>query len=589
MKTVLRSLHRGEWGLIAVNAVLIYCAVWLDLRIPEYMTELTVIIQTPGGTVSQVLREGGWMLLCALGSLACSIVVGFTAARVAAAVSRRLRHGVYAKVMDFSLKEIGDFSTPSLINRTTNDITQVQLLVVIAMMVIIRAPMMAILALAKISRTHWEWTALTAATVLVMLVIIGTMMSYALPRFRRTQALTDDVNRVARESLTGLQVVRAYRAEDFQEAKFDVANKRLTRNTLQANMALTVMNPTMFLVMNGLTLGIYWIGALLISDIAITGPADFNDRLTVFSNMVVFMAYAMQVVMAFMLLLMVFMMAPRALVSANRIGEVLNTRATIVDGTRTAGNPDRAGTVEFRNVGFRFPGAAEDVLHDISFIAHPGETVAIIGATGSGKTTVLNLVPRFYDVTSGQVLVNGVDVREYTQEALRETIGYVPQKAVLFAGTITDNVGYGKPNASRADLERAVAIAQARDLVDRDDIGYDGEVAQGGTTFSGGQRQRLSIARAVASDPQIYLFDDSFSALDFRTERGLRDALERETGDVTTLVVAQRIGTIRHADRIVVLDFGRTVGVGTHDELMETCAVYREIAESQLSAEELDR
>lgn len=585
MRSVFRSLRLPDWGLIALNAILIYISVWLDLRIPQFMAELTVIIQTPGGTVGEVLREGLLMLACALGSLICSVIVGFTAARVAASVSLRLRQQVYRRVLDFSLREINQFSTPSLINRTTNDITQVQLLVVLAMMVIIRAPLMAILAVGKISDTHWEWTALTGGTVAGMLIVIGSVMFYALPRFRRTQALTDEVNREARESLTGLQVVRAFNAERFQETKFDVANQRLTRNTLQANLAMTVMQPTMYVVMNGLTLGIYWIGALLISDVSGVGATGAEERLTIFSNMVVFMSYAMQVVMAFMMLLMVFMLAPRATVSAQRIGEVLATPVSITDGGRTDGLAAERGTVEFRQVSFGFPQAAEDVLHDISFRANRGETVAIIGATGSGKTTLLNLIPRFYDVTGGQVLVEGVDVREYDRTALRERLGYVPQKAVLFAGTIRDNVGYGTAEPTADELESAISIAQASDLVNR--LGLDGEVAQGGATFSGGQRQRLSIARALAAQAPIQLLDDAFSALDFRTERALRQALHDKLPGVTTLVVAQRIGTIRHADRIVVLDAGRTVGVGTHAELLNSCAVYREIAESQLTTEEL--
>lgn len=586
MRSVFRNLRLPDWGLIALNAILIYFSVWLDLRIPQFMAELTIIIQTPGGTVGEVLREGLLMLACALGSLICSVIVGFTAARVAASVSRRLRQQVYQRVLDFSLREINQFSTPSLINRTTNDITQVQLLVVLAMMVIIRAPLMAILALGKISDTHWEWTALTGGTVAGMLIVIGSVMFYALPRFRRTQALTDDVNREARESLTGLQVVRAFNAERFQEVKFDTANQRLTRNTLQANLAMTVMQPTMYLVMNGLTLGIYWIGALLISDVAATGAVGGQERLTIFSNMVVFMSYAMQVVMAFMMLLMVFMLAPRATVSAQRIGEVLDTSVSIQDGGRSEGLAAERGTVEFRQVSFSFAESAEDVLHDISFRANRGETVAIIGATGSGKTTLLNLIPRFYDVTGGQVLVEGVDVREYDRSALRDRLGYVPQKAVLFAGTIRDNVGYGADSATVDELQAAVEIAQASDLVER--LGFDGEVAQGGSTFSGGQRQRLSIARALATEAPIQLLDDAFSALDFRTERALRQALHDKLPGVTTLVVAQRIGTIRHADRIVVLDGGRTVGVGTHTELLNSCAVYREIAESQLTPEELE-
>ncbi len=586
MHKLLKYLSRRDWCFAVLSIALIVGQVWLDLRLPEYMTQITMLVQTEGSQMSEILTSGGWMLLCALGSLVSAILVGYLGAVIAASYSMRLREAVYDRVMSFSTREINRFSTASLITRSSNDISQVQMLVSMGLQVLIKAPITGIMALGKISGKSWQWTALTGAAIGVIVVFVAFLIAYALPKFKRIQRQTDELNRVTREHLNGLPVVRAYNAEQYQEAKFDRANQILTNTNLKANLAMSGMNPVMNLVMNGLSLGIYWIGAYLINGIIVTGMADISARLTVFSDMVVFMSYAMQVVMSFLMLVMIFVMVPRAMVSARRILEVLQTESTITDGTRTEGQPGRRGEIEFVDVSFRYPDAVEDVLHHISFKVSEGETIAIIGATGSSKSTLLNLIPRFYDATGGKVLVDGVDVRDYTQQALHSKIGYVPQKAYLFTGTVESNVGYGCEHAARETVTQAVEIAQATDFVS-EGVGYQGHVAQGGSNFSGGQKQRLSIARAVAVQPEIYLFDDSFSALDFKTDRALRQALRRQTAGVTTVIVAQRIGTIRDADRIIVLDEGTAVGIGTHAELMQTCPVYQEIARSQLSEEEL--
>lgn len=587
MVRILKNMRPRDWLLVAVSTLFIVAQVWLDLKIPDYMSEITKLVETEGSQMADILAAGGKMLLCALASLVSALVVGFFAARVAADFSMRLRERVYGKVMDFSMQEINRFSIPSLITRSTNDITQIQMVVAMGMQVIIKAPIMAIMAIEKISTKSWQWSALTAGMIVFILVVIIFIMLYAMPKFKKIQWLTDNLNRVTRENLTGLQVVRAYNAESYQEDKFEKANFVLTDNNLKANLAMSVMNPTMNLVMNGLTLGIYWIGAALINSITVTGMADVVSRLDIFSDMVVFMSYSMQVIMAFMLLIMIFIMLPRAAVSANRINEILDTKVHIKDGAVTAPDTGLTGEIEFRDVSFRYPDAVDDVLHHISFKARRGETVAFIGATGSGKSTLVNLVPRFYDATEGEVLVDGVDVRDYAQDALHDKIGYVPQKSFLFSGTVAENVLYGEEDAPEEEARRAVAIAQGADFVEREDVGYGGAVAQAGANFSGGQKQRLSIARAVAKRPEIYIFDDSFSALDYKTDRVLRSALKKESAGVTTLIVAQRIGTIRDADRIIVLEQGHMAGAGTHDELMKSCDVYREIAYSQLSKEEL--
>lgn len=578
---ILKYLRAREWAAIAACVVLVAVMVYLELEIPGYMSSITMEIVSENTDMGVVYGDGGMMLLCAFGSLVVSIIVGGLAAWIATSFAKRLRELEYSRVQSFSLEEMNRFSTSSLITRSTNDITQIQMTTALGLMIMIRAPIMAVWAIVKILDKNWEWTMATAVGVVAILTVISVIMIYVIPRFRRIQGLTDNVNRVTRENLAGIRVVRAYNAESYQERKSEDANVELTGTNLSANRALAVMFPTLMLVMNGLALAIYWIGAILIDGAAVESQA------LLFSDMVVFSSYAMQVVMAFIMLVMIFMILPRAMVASKRVQEVINTEPSIRDGP--GADAPREGTVEFRDVSFRYPGTSGDVLHGVSFKASKGETVAFIGATGSGKTTIVDLIPRFYDVTSGQVLVDGVDVREYAVSDLRGRIGYVPQKAFMFKGTVDSNVRYGEGSESRTDEEvrRAVRIAQAAEFVESKDGGYEAEVSQGGTNFSGGQKQRLSIARAVCRDPEIYIFDDSFSALDYRTDRVLRDTLRREVSGATTLIVAQRIGTIIDADRIVVVDDGEVVGIGRHEDLLRTCPVYLDIARSQLSEEEL--
>ncbi len=587
MLRILKHLRWKEWLLVAACVVLIVGQVQLDLALPDYMSEITRLVQTEGSQMSDILLAGGKMLLCALGSMLLTVCTTFFTAQIASRFSARLRGEMYRKVVGFSNEEINRFSTASLITRTTNDISQLQMFFSFGMQSLIKAPIMAFIAVGKISTKSWEWSLLTGGVIAFVCVLLVFIMLYAVPRMKKMQALTDNLNRITRENLTGLQVVRAYNAENYQEGKFAKANEEMTRNSQQANIAMSVMNPGMNLAMNGLTLGIYWIGAALISAIAVTSPAAMMERIGLFSDMVVFMQYAMQVIMAFLMLVMIFVMLPRVTVSASRVNEVLDTKARIVDGKETQGKPGMKGEIEFRDVSFRYPDADGDTIHHISFTAHHGQTVALIGATGCGKSSIINLIPRLYDATSGQVLVDGVDVRDYTQDALRSKIGFVPQKAFLFSGTVSSNVGYGEDNASDAAIRKAVAVAQAAEFVESPEVGYSGTVAQGGSNFSGGQKQRLSIARAVARDPEILVFDDSFSALDYKTDRTLRQALREQTSGTTNIIVAQRIGTIRDADCILVIEDGAIVGKGTHRELMESCKVYQEIAYSQLSKEEL--
>lgn len=587
MLRILKHLRWKEWLLVAACVVLIVGQVQLDLALPDYMSEITRLVQTEGSQMSDILLAGGKMLLCALGSMLLTVCTTFFTAQIASRFSARLRGEMYRKVVGFSNEEINRFSTASLITRTTNDISQLQMLFSFGMQSLIKAPIMAFIAVGKISTKSWEWSLLTGGVIAFVCVLLVFIMLYAVPRMKKMQALTDNLNRITRENLTGLQVVRAYNAENYQEGKFAKANEEMTRNSQQANIAMSVMNPGMNLAMNGLTLGIYWIGAALISAISLTSPAAMMERIGLFSDMVVFMQYAMQVIMAFLMLVMIFVMLPRVTVSAGRVNEVLDTKARIVDGKETQGKPGMKGEIEFRDVSFRYPDADGDTIHHISFTAHHGQTVALIGATGCGKSSIINLIPRLYDATSGQVLVDGVDVRDYTQDALRSKIGFVPQKAFLFSGTVSSNVGYGEDNASGAAIRKAVAIAQAAEFVESPEVGYSGTVAQGGSNFSGGQKQRLSIARAVARDPEILVFDDSFSALDYKTDHALRQALREQTSGTTNIIVAQRIGTIRDADCILVIEDGAIVGKGTHRELMESCKVYQEIAYSQLSKEEL--
>lgn len=587
MLRILKHLRWKEWLLVAACVVLIVGQVQLDLALPDYMSEITRLVQTEGSQMSDILLAGGKMLLCALGSMLLTVCTTFFTAQIASRFSARLRGEMYRKVVGFSNEEINRFSTASLITRTTNDISQLQMFFSFGMQSLIKAPIMAFIAVGKISTKSWEWSLLTGGVIAFVCVLLVFIMLYAVPRMKKMQTLTDNLNRITRENLTGLQVVRAYNAENYQEGKFAKANEEMTRNSQQANIAMSVMNPGMNLAMNGLTLGIYWIGAAFISAIAVTSPAAMMERIGLFSDMVVFMQYAMQVIMAFLMLVMIFVMLPRVTVSAGRVNEVLDTKARIVDGKETQGKPGMKGEIEFRDVSFRYPDADGDTIHHISFTAHHGQTVALIGATGCGKSSIINLIPRLYDATSGQVLVDGVDVRDYTQDALRSKIGFVPQKAFLFAGTVSSNVGYGEDKASGAAIRKAVSIAQAAEFVESPEVGYSGTVAQGGSNFSGGQKQRLSIARAVARDPEILVFDDSFSALDYKTDHALRQALREQTSGTTNIIVAQRIGTIRDADCILVIEDGAIVGKGTHRELMESCKVYQEIAYSQLSKEEL--
>jgi ATP-binding cassette subfamily B protein len=556
----------------------------MELTIPEYMSDITVLVVTPGSTMKDILTAGGKMLLYALGSLAATIIISICAAKLAMELGTILRGRLFHKVQSFSMEEIGHFSTASLITRTTNDVVQVQMLIVMGLQMIIKAPIMAACAIGKIAGKAWQWTFSTAAAVVILLAVVTICVAVAMPKFKKMQQLTDNLNRVTRENLTGLNVVRAYNAEKYQEAKFEKANDELTSTNLFAQRTMTFMMPSIQLVMSGLALAIYWIGAVLIDN------AGLADKVTLFSDMMVFSQYAIQVVMSFMLLVMIFMILPRATVSANRINEVLDMPLSIKDGRLTAGAEGREGEIEFKNVSFRYPDAAEYVLKDISFTAKKGETVALIGATGCGKSTVVNMIPRFYDAVEGEVLVDGVNVKDYTQRTLRNKIGYVSQKATLFSGTIRSNVAFGnngKANPDDSGVKDAIETAQATEFVEKLQDKYDGYVAQNGSNLSGGQKQRISIARAVARKPEILVFDDSFSALDYKTDRVLRKTLDKKCSDTTRIIVAQRIGTIRDADKIIVLDEGRIAGMGRHDELMKNCEVYRQIALSQLSKEEL--
>ena len=588
MLKVLKTLKWREWLYAAVAVGFIVLQVWLDLKMPDYMSQITQLaVMSDAANMPEIWKNGGLMLACALGSAISSVAVGFFAARIAASVSFRLRSRVFDKVEGFSMEEINKFSTASLITRTTNDIMQVQMLISMGLQVVIKAPILAVWAVCKILTRNWQWSVVTAAAVVIMAVMMLFILIVVFPKFRRVQKLTDNLNSVTRENLTGVRVVRAYNAEKYQEKKFEDANLELTKTQLFTSRAMAVLAPVMTMIMSGLTLAIYWIGAYLIDALPTAA-----ERSALFGQMAAFSGYAMQVVVAFMMLAMVFIIMPRAMVSVKRIGEVLDTESSIKDGTLTAspeGSP--VGTVEFRNVSFKYPDAGEYVLRDISFKAEKGQTVAFIGSTGSGKSTAINLVPRFYDATEGEVLVDGVNVKDYTLRALHDKIGYVPQRAVMFSGTVESNVAYGEKEGTEYtldDVKDAVRVAQGTDFIEKKDDTYRAHVAQGGTNFSGGQKQRLAIARAVCRRPEIYIFDDSFSALDYKTDRLLRTALKQETGEATSLIVAQRIGTIRDADLILVLDEGRVVGKGTHDELMRSCEVYREIAYSQLSAEELE-
>lgn len=584
MLKLLKLLKKKQWALAAVSVFFVVTQVWLELTMPDYMADITRLVQTDGSTMQEILTAGGKMLACALGSLIASILTAICATRIAATFSAALREKLFRKVMSFSMEEIGHFSTASLITRSTNDVTQIQMLIAIGLQLLVKAPIMAVWAICKIANKQWEWTFSTGVAVIVLLAVVGLCLLLVTPKFKKIQTLTDDLNRVTRENLTGLRVVRAYNAERYQETKFEHANQALTSTNLFAQRTLSFMMPSIQLVMSGLSLAIYWIGAVLINNARIGG------KLNLFTDMMVFSQYAIQVVMSFMMLVMIFMLLPRASVSAKRIQAVLDTDPSIIDGTETDSNCNTSGTIEFKNVSFHYPDEEECVLKDITFTAKKGETIALIGSTGCGKSTVINLIPRFYDASEGQVLVDGIDVRKYPQKKLRNKIGYVSQKATLFTGTIRSNVAYGdngQPSASQEDVKNAIATAQATDFVENLGDQYDAYVAQGGSNFSGGQKQRISIARAIARHPEILIFDDSFSALDYKTDRILRKTLEETCKDTTRIIVAQRIGTIRDADQIIVLDEGKIAGIGRHEELMQTCDVYQQIALSQLSKEEL--
>lgn len=585
MLKLLKKLTGRDWGYVLISIAFIAAQVWLDMTMPEYMSKITVLVETPGSSMSEVWKAGGMMMLCALGSLTASVITAIFTARIGSNLAYTLRASMFKKIQTFSMEEIGKFSTASLITRSTNDIQQVLMFIVMGLQMLIKAPITAGWAIYKISDKEWQWTMSVGVAVVILLIVIGICISLTMPKFRKVQKLTDDINRVTRENLNGLRVVRAYNAEGYQEEKFEEANDALTRTQLFTQRTMAFMMPSMQLIMSGLSLAVYWIGAYLLNR-----AADIEGRIAMFGDMMVFTQYGIQVVMSFMMLVMIFMILPRSSVSAKRVNEVLDTVPSIHNGTATEGKKGAVGEVEFKHVSFRYPDAEADIIHDISFTAKKGETIAFIGSTGCGKSTVINLIPRFYDASEGEVLVDGVNVKNYDEHALRNKIAYVSQKATLFSGTIRSNVVYGdngKRVPDTAEVADAVEIAQAKEFVDGLENTYDGYVAQGGTNFSGGQKQRLSIARAIARKAEIMIFDDSFSALDYKTDRILRKALDKRCGDVTRLIVAQRIGTIRDADKIIVLEDGCIVGMGKHDELMKNCEVYQQIALSQLSKEEL--
>ncbi len=582
MFKLIKKLGKKELLYVLISALLIVFQVWLDLKLPDYMNNITTLLQTEGSNVKDLFNPGSKMLLCALGSLASSIVVGYFVANVASNFSRKIRKEVFTKVEDFSMEEIKKFSTSSLITRTTNDITQVQMLISMGLQLMIKSPVTAVWAICKISGKSYEWSIATGGAVLCLLMLISVVIIFALPRFKRVQKLTDNLNRITMENLKGIRVVRAYNAEKYEKSKFDKANNELTNTHLFIEKIMSIISPWMSLIMSTLTLSIYAIGIYLLNKAALT------DKVSIFSNMIVFSSYAMQVVMSFMMLAIVFVMFPRASVSAKRILEVLETDVKIKSGSFKE-DTNIKGEVEFKNVSFKYPDAEEYVLKNISFKASKGETIAFIGRTGCGKSTLINLIPRFYDATEGEILIDGVNVKDYDLEYLHNKLGYIPQKAVMFNGTVKENVAYGSNGKkfTKEKIERSIKIAQAKDFVSKMDKDIDSHIASGGTNISGGQKQRLAIARAIARDPEIYIFDDSFSALDYKTDYVLRKDLKKYTKDATTFIVAQRIGTIKNADKILVLEEGKCVGIGTHEELLKKCKEYKEIALSQFGKEEL--
>lgn len=585
MLKILKNMKKKDIISIILIIGLISSQVYLDLKIPDYMSTITRLVQTEGSKIHDIILNGSYMLLCAFGSLASAVVTGYIISKLSSNFSLNIREKLFDKVQNLSMNEIKKFQTSSLITRTTNDVTQVEMIIAMGLHMLIKSPITAIWAITKILNKSWQWSAITASAVLILLIMITILVTIVMPKFKKVQKLTDQINNKTRENIKGIRVIRAFNAEKYQENKFEETNNELTNNQLFTQKAMSFMSPIMYLIMYGLTLSIYFVGAYIIKD------AQIIDKLPLFTDMVVFSSYAMQIVMSFLMLSMIFMIYPRASVSIKRINEVLETENTVKEGTKNVKETQIKGEVEFKNVSFKYPGADEYVLENISFVAKNGETVAFIGSTGSGKSTLINLVPRFYDATEGEILIDGINVKEYTEESLYNKLGYIPQKAVMFSGTVSENVSYGKNKhgkISKEQVQEAIKIAQAEEFVLKMDKQYESDIAQGGTNISGGQKQRLAIARAIARKPEIYIFDDSFSALDYNTEKILRHELKKYTKHATNLIVAQRIGTIMNADKILVLDQGKCVGIGTHKQLLKTCKVYKEIALSQLSKEELE-
>ncbi len=581
MIKLLKEFNKKDYFLIFVCSLLIVFQVWLDLKLPDYMSSITKLVQTEGSKMSDVLSQGSYMLLCAFGSLISAFIVGYLTSYISATFSQKIRKSLFSKVQSFSMEEIKKFKTSSLITRTTNDITNIQMFISMGLQMLIKAPITAVWAILKILGKNYKWSIATGVSVVIMLAVIGTLMLIVLPRFKIVQKLIDNINDKARENLTGVRVIRAFNAEKYQEDRFEDGNKKLTSTQMFNQRMMSIMSPTMYLIMNLLPLSIYIIGSSLINS------AGMYDRLNIFSDMVVFSSYAMQVIMAFLMLAMIFVMYPRASVSAGRIREVLDTETKVLDGSFSS-DTKLKGKIEFRNVSFKYPDADEYVLKNISFKAEKGQTIALIGSTGSGKSTIVNLIMRFYDVTDGEILIDDKNIKEYKLEALYKKIGYVPQRAVMFNGSVKYNISYGDKKVSDDLIKKASKIAQASEFVEKMPKGYSSNISQGGTNISGGQKQRLAIARAIAKAPEIFVFDDSFSALDYKTDYVLRKELKKNTKDATNVIVAQRIGTILNADKIIVLDNGNMAGVGTHKQLLKKCKVYKEIALSQLSKEELE-
>ncbi len=584
MLKLFKNLRKKDIFYALICALLVVFQVWLELKMPDYMSNITQLVQTKGASMPDILRQGGYMLLCAFGSLVSAGIIGYFSSLVAASFSFRTRGKIFKKVEDLPLEEVKKFRVSSLITRTTNDITQMEMLLSMGLHLMIKSPIMAVWAVTKILGKSIEWSLITALAVFILLISVGIIMKIVMPRFKIVQDLIDKVNGVSRENLSGIRVVRAFNAEKYSEDKFEKVNSDLTNNQLFNQKAFNYMSPIMSLVLYGLTLSIYFVGAILIN------TANLSDKIVLFGDMIVFSSYAMQVIMSFLMLAMIFMMMPRASVSAKRINEVMDNINNIKNGFIKTNKTGLSGTVEFKNVSFKYPDADEYILKNINFTANKGETVAFIGSTGSGKSTLINLIPRFYDVTDGEILVNGVNIKDYDDEYLHNIIGYVPQKAVMFSGTVESNINYGKSKnrVTKQKLEEALKVSQAYEFVSKLDKKEKSHIASGGTNLSGGQKQRLSIARVIARNPEIYIFDDSFSALDYKTDITLRKELKKYTGGSTNLIVAQRIGTILNADKIIVLEKGRCVGIGTHKELMKNCDVYKEIALSQVSKEELE-